>query len=130
MAVLLGAIVIVIREQVIQEEYMQDNDRHIVEELKVRISLEAKHHLKKLMIFGSRATDSASEDSDLDIIALVDIKTLEVERVLDDAAYQVMWDHDFKPMISLKVFEETKYNDALKKGYSFYKNVEKEGVAV
>ena len=109
---------------------MNDNDRHLVEELKVKISSDARPHLKKLMVFGSRATDKASEDSDLDIIALVDVKTLEIERVLDDAAYQVMWDHDFKPIISLKVFDESRYNDALKKGYSFYKNVEKEGVAV
>jgi uncharacterized protein len=113
-----------------REKEMNDNDRHMVEELKVRISSDARPHLKKLMVFGSRATNRASEDSDLDIIALVDVKTLEIERVLDDAAYQVMWDHDFKPIISLKVFDESRYNDALKKGYSFYKNVEKEGVAV
>lgn len=109
---------------------MKDHDRHIVEELKVKISSEAKPHLKKLMVFGSRATGRAYEDSDLDIIALVDVKTQEIERVLDDAAYQVMWDHDFKPIISLKVFDESRYKDALKKGYSFYKKVEKEGVAV
>jgi hypothetical protein len=33
-------------------------------------------------------------------------------------------------IISLKVFDESRYNDALKKVYSFYKNVKKEGVAV
>jgi hypothetical protein len=41
-----------------------------------------------------------------------------------------MWDHDFMPIISLKVFEIAKYSNALKKGFSFYKYIEKEGIAV
>jgi len=40
-----------------------------------------------------------------------------------------MWEHDFKPVISLKVFTETHYREALERGYSFYKNVEREGIA-
>lgn len=109
---------------------MENTDRQIVEELKNRVPPEVKQHIRKLIVFGSRATGRASEESDLDIIALVDVKTPDIESILDDVAYGVMWDRDFKPIISLKVIAEAQFKGALDKGYSFYKHVEKEGVAV
>jgi predicted nucleotidyltransferase len=109
---------------------MENKDRQIVEDFKKRLPQEVKQHIRKLIVFGSRATDRATEDSDLDIIALVDVKTPDIENALDDIAYSVMWDRDFKPIISLKVIAEAQFNGALDKGYSFYKHVEKEGVAV
>ena len=109
---------------------MENKDRQIVEDLKKRLPPEVKQRIRKLIVFGSRATDRATEESDLDIIALVDVKTPDIENVLDDAAYRVMWDRDFKPIISLKVIAEAQFKSALDKGYSFYKHVEKEGVAV
>lgn len=109
---------------------METKDRQIVEDLKKRLPSEANRHIRKLIVFGSRATGRATEESDLDLIALVDVKTPDIENMLDDAAYRVMWDHDFKPIISLKVIAESQFKGALDKGYSFYKHVEKEGVAV
>jgi len=109
---------------------MENKDRQIVEDLKKRLPPEVTQHIRKLIVFGSRATGRATEESDLDIIALVDVKTPDIENILDDVAYRVMWDRDFKPMISLKVIAESQFKNALDKGYSFYKHVEKEGVAV
>jgi len=113
-----------------REIEVEIKDRQIVEDFKKRLPPEVKQHMRKLIVFGSRATDHATEDSDLDIIALVDVKTPDIEIALDDVAYSVMWDRDFKPIISLKVIAESQFNGALVKGYSFYKHVEKEGVAV
>jgi predicted nucleotidyltransferase len=109
---------------------MEEKDRRIVEDLKKQLSPEVKQRVKKLIVFGSRAAGRATEDSDLDIIALVDKKTKDIEDTLDDAAYRVMWDHDFRPIISLKVLAEAQFEEALKKGYSFYRHVEREGVAI
>jgi hypothetical protein len=64
------------------------------------------------------------------VVALVDEKTDELERRLEDIAYQVMWDHDFNPIISLKVLAESRFYDAVNKGYSFYRNIEAKGVTV
>lgn len=109
---------------------MNEKDKLLIVEFKSRLSSDLKAHLKQLIVFGSRVKGDASEDSDLDIVALVDNKTPEIERKLDDIVYQVMWDHNFRPIISLKVFEESQFYDALNKGFSFYRNVEKEGIAV
>ena len=109
---------------------MNEKDKALIVEFKSRLSPELKTHLKQLIIYGSRAKGNAPDDSDLDVIALVENKTPAIESALDDLIYQVMWDHDFRPIISLKVFEESEFNDALNKGFSFYRNVDKEGVLV
>ncbi|MEI8172269.1 MAG: nucleotidyltransferase domain-containing protein [Deltaproteobacteria bacterium] len=54
----------------------------------------------KFIRYGSRARGTDAEDSDLDLVALVDEKTPEIESALDDLAYGVMWDYDFKPVTS------------------------------
>ncbi len=109
---------------------MNEKDKALIVEFKNRLSSDLKAHLKRIIIYGSRAKGDAPEDSDLDVIALVKKKTTEIEIALNDLIYQVMWNHDFRPIISLKVFGESEFHDALKKGFSYCRNVEKEGIAV
>jgi len=115
---------------IVWEGTMNMRDKELVLEFKNRLTQDMAKQVKRLIVFGSRAKGEATEDSDLDLVALVDEFTPQLETQLEDVAYQVMWDHDFKPIISLKVFQETSYADALGKGYSFYRHVEAEGVAV
>lgn len=109
---------------------MVEKDKKLIIELKRRFSSDIEKHVKKIIVFGSRAKEEADEDSDLDVIALIDEKDPEVVRFLEDSAYQVMWDHDFKPVISLKVFVESEFTDAVNRGFSFYKNVSNEGITI
>ncbi len=109
---------------------MTSKDREIVAEFRRRLPEDVVRHPKRLIVFGSRAKGEAPEDSDLDLIALVDEKTREIEKLLDDAAYSVMWDHDFKPIISLKVFSKYEFDSAVQRGLSFYRNVDRHGVQI
>jgi len=109
---------------------MTEEDRLLITEMKGRLPSDVKEHLRRIIIFGSRVAGTATEESDLDVVALVDEKTPEIERKIDDAVYGVMWDHDFRPIISLKVFSESQYKDALDRGFSFYRHVEEEGVSL
>ncbi len=109
---------------------MKKQDRMIVLELKKRLSADLQKRVIKFIAYGSRARGVDAEDSDLDLVALVDEKTPEIERALDDLAYGVMWDYDFKPVISLKVFSEARFRNSTEKGMSFYRHVEKEGIPV
>ncbi len=97
---------------------------------KNRLPSDVKECLKRVIVFGSRARGEVNEESDIDVVAIVNKKTSEIEKKLEDIAYQVMWEHDFKPIISLKVFAESSFNNAIKRGVSFYENVLKEGVSV
>ena len=109
---------------------MQERDKRIIIDFEQRIPVEIRNHLIRLIVFGSRATGQAAEDSDLDLAALVDEKTPEIETVLDDVAYDVMWDYDFRPIISLKIFSEAHFKSAIARGFSFYRNVEKNGISL
>ncbi|MBI5189340.1 MAG: nucleotidyltransferase domain-containing protein [Nitrospirae bacterium] len=109
---------------------MREQDRQTVAEFKKRIPDEIFRHVSSVVVFGSRVRDDAPEDSDLDLLVLVDELALGVEEKLEDIADGVMWDNDFRPVISLKVFSEARYRSALERGFSFYRNVEREGVPV
>ncbi|MGV8122034.1 MAG: nucleotidyltransferase domain-containing protein [Candidatus Xenobiia bacterium LiM19] len=109
---------------------MTHRDWRILDEFKKRISPDVSRSLRKLIVFGSRAKGEESDDSDLDLIALVDARSEEIDRILDDIAYQVMWDFDFKPVLSLKVFAEDEFKKCIERGFSFYRNVEREGLSI
>jgi len=109
---------------------MQTTDQAIISDLKSRLPVQLGNHIKRIIVFGSRARGEGSPDSDLDIAILVDNKTVEIEKTLDDIAYRVMWDHDFKPVISLKIFSEKAFMSAVARGFSFYRNVNQEGISV
>ena len=109
---------------------MQTTDKTIISDLKSRLPVRLGSHIKKIIVFGSCARGEGSPDSDLDIAILVDTKTTEIEKTLDDIAYGVMWDHDFKPVISLKVFSEKAFMSAVERVFSFYRNVHQEGISV
>lgn len=109
---------------------MDERDRNLILELKTRLPANALAHIQKVIAFGSRVRGQIEEDSDLDLLILVDNKTSDLESRIEDIAYQVMWDHDFKPIISIKVFTEADYRNYLAEGFSFYKNIEREGVSL
>ncbi len=109
---------------------MTQADRDLAAALKLRLARAAPGHLRKVIVFGSRAQGRVQPDSDLDVAALVDHLTPTLESALDDQAYQLMWDRDFRPIVSLKVFAEDAFEQAARDGYSFYRNVLLQGESV
>lgn len=109
---------------------MTEEDRQVAEALRERLLAAAGPHIRKIIIFGSRARGDAEPDSDLDAAVLVDRRTAELEEALDDAAYEFMWERDFSPIVSLKVFAADQFQERLQEGFSFYRKVVREGVTL
>ncbi len=109
---------------------MQTKDEAIIAELKSRLPAQLHSQIKRVIVFGSRARGEEHPESDLDVAILVDTKSAEIEKTLEDIAYKIMWDNDFNPIISLKVFSEKSFINAVQKGFSFYQNVNREGLTV
>jgi predicted nucleotidyltransferase len=109
---------------------MIESDRDIILELKKKLPTEVASRIRKVIAFGSRVRGQGEEDSDLDLLILVNQKTPDLESKIEDVAYNVMWDHDFKPILSIKVFTEAHYKNSLREGFSFYKNIDREEVSL
>ena len=109
---------------------MIERDRDLILELKKRLSPEVVAHIKRVIAFGSRVRGQGEEDSDLDLLILVDQKTSDLESQIEDVAYKVMWEHDFRPIISIKISTDTHYQKFLREGFAFYKNIDREGVSL
>lgn len=109
---------------------MTAKDKHILRELKERLEAVAGDRLLRVIAFGSRVWGEASPESDLDVAVVVRDRTPELDTALLEAAYQVMWDHDFTPLISLTILEAGTFEAYREQGYSFYRRVAREGVAV
>ncbi len=107
---------------------MRQEDKNLLLEFKQRLPLDVKAHLKQLIAFGSRARGDSLPDSDLDVVVLIDEENSALRRQMNDIAYQVMWDHDFSPIISLKIFPEFKFKNSLDRGFSFQRNVMRDGI--
>jgi predicted nucleotidyltransferase len=113
-----------------QETAMGEQDRALIEEFKRRLPADLVPHIRQMIMYGSRARGDAELDSDLDLVALVDENSPALEKQLDEIAYDLMWDHDFKPIISLKVFSEERFRTAAAKGYTYYRTIEREGITI
>jgi predicted nucleotidyltransferase len=105
-------------------------EEKIVNDLKQRLAEVAGDRLQSVIVYGSRVWGQADAESDLDVAAVVRDATPELEAALLEAAYQVNWDHDFSPLISLKVFDSQRLANYLAKGFSFYRKVAREGITL
>ena len=114
----------------VQDKSLGPDHQLLVRTLKKRLTEVAGEQLQAVIIYGSRVWGHPDPDSDLDVAAIVLDCTPQLEGALLEAAYQVMWDHDFTPLISLKVFDAGSFAINREKGFSFYRKVAEEGIAL
>ena len=107
---------------------MRPEVKGLLQEFQKRIPKLTYLHVRQLILFGSAARGEDQPESDVDVLVLLDEKSQETEEALREAAYQAMWACDFQRLLSLKILSLAEYEDRLAKGYSFCRNVEREGV--
>lgn len=83
-----------------------------------------------IVLYGSQARGDAIPESDVDLLVVVDRYDADTVELAYDAVYGIMWKHDFTPLISVNVMSREEYEEQKRKGYSFVRNVERDGVIV
>ncbi|MEW6356797.1 MAG: nucleotidyltransferase domain-containing protein [Planctomycetota bacterium] len=109
---------------------MNSHDLSLIRDFRRRLSPDAAKRLRGIRIFGSRARGAADPDSDLDLLVLVDHWDAQIEEQIEDAAYAVMQEDDFRVILSLKIFSEKEFSDLARRGWSFFRTVQREGIPV
>jgi predicted nucleotidyltransferase len=89
-----------------------------------------KNKLKKIILYGSYARNEQTEESDMDIMVLVD-ESQEVLKKYDEIVTDIMVDLSLKFNIVLSIYlqsyqEYNKYNNVL----PFFCNIEREGIQI
>lgn len=87
-------------------------------------------HLKSIILYGSYARGDFKEDSDVDIMILVDLEDSEIEQFRKQLSwitydFNEEYDTDMKPIAK----NETHFRKWLEV-YPFYTNVQKEGIEI
>lgn len=87
-------------------------------------------HLKKVILYGSYARGDEHEDSDIDIMILLDIPDVDIKEYrhrLTDVTFDYNMDNDLEIMPIVKNVDH--FNKWVQ-NYPFYANIDKEGVTL
>ena len=107
---------------------MEKKARKILESFRQRIPKEASNQIKEIHCFGSYARGEETVDSDLDLLVVLNQDDPKLEEQIEETAYQVMWDYDFHPLITIHFLSQDRYQHLSQVNSLFYQRVSEEGV--
>lgn len=105
---------------------MQAKELKIVETFKELVSQRVT--VLEVRVFGSRARGDASEDSDLDVLVVVDRLDHEIEKYISECAWEAGFPEDIV-LIPMAISIDNLKNSPLRESV-FIRNVYREGVGV
>jgi predicted nucleotidyltransferase len=111
---------------------MLDNIKQLLREYRNEIEKVSDNHIKKVILFGSYARGDYNNNSDIDVMVLVDFEeNTQQAKLYEDKIYDVTydfnWEYDTEIMPIVKNIQQFDY---WKKAYLFYQNVDNEGVLI
>jgi len=95
----------------------------------VRTTLE-KHRDKmgRIILFGSVARGEAREDSDVDVVLIVNDDSFKMQRLISEIVVKILLETGI--YISAKVLSSEEYNLLKEINSSFYRSISREGVLI
>ncbi len=102
------------------------NDRKALDMFKERIASELNGSVTELVLFGSKAKNTDTRDSDLDVLVVVNERSIELEERIIDIAFEVNMRYDL--YLSPRVIDAEKMKDRFFRATPFCRNLEQEGI--
>jgi len=102
------------------------NQAQMLSRIRTRIQSHLGRHLKRIVLFGSRARGDAKEDSDYDLLVVVDEVNHSIKNAIDEIAGEMLYQFGVV-MTAFPTSEETVRSS---KFDPLFINIEREGVPV
>jgi len=107
---------------------MKPEHERIVRAFKESITERFGGRVEKVIVFGSAARGEMGEESDIDVLVVVDRIDEKIESKIGDMAFEA--GAEDRVLITPIVIGKGTYEDMLRERYPFIMNVEREGVAI
>jgi predicted nucleotidyltransferase len=107
---------------------MSKKVKAILSRFKKRVISELAGQIERIVVYGSYARGEARASSDLDILVIAKAKSAHLENRIREIAYDIMWEQNFAPLISVEILEKDSFEQLGKLGSSLYRNIENEGI--
>jgi len=84
-------------------------------------------NLELLVLYGSRARGDEEPDSDMDLLVVLKNVNQGDREKIHRIAYNLMWEREFQPLISLNIIDREHYTLLSEAGSSYLGNILREG---
>ncbi|MDQ7827266.1 MAG: nucleotidyltransferase domain-containing protein [Candidatus Eremiobacteraeota bacterium] len=105
---------------------LSPSEKDALRQFKTRAESSLGGHLVKILLFGSKARGDASEESDIDLMVVLNDDDPALEDLILDIAYEVNLAHEF--YLSPKVITLKSLEDRTWRATPFIKAIEKESI--
>jgi len=99
----------------------------LLQQFRDELGLALGSNLDQVILYGSRARGDEEPDSDADVLVVLQVSSRSVTDTIHQIAYQLMWDREFQPLISLNIIDREHYMLLREAGSSYLGNILREG---
>jgi uncharacterized protein len=107
---------------------MKQETEDLLEKFRDELGLVLGSNLDQVILYGSRARGDEAPDSDLDVLVVLRESGQSAREIIHRVAYQLMWDREFQPLISLNIIDREHYQLLREAGSSYLGNILREGI--
>ncbi len=106
---------------------MKQDIEGLLQAFRNKLGMALGSKLEQVILYGSRARGDDAPDSDLDVLVVLRDSAARERDTIHRIAYQLMWDHEFQPLISLNIIDREHYRLLKETGSSYMANILREG---
>ena len=107
---------------------MKPEIEDLVEKFRDELASALGSNLEHLILYGSRARGDEEPDSDLDLLVVLRESSHNANEAIHGIAYKLMWDRDFRPLISVNIIDREHYQLLREAGSTYLNNILHEGI--
>lgn len=102
----------------------------MLSEYRKKVESAADYHISEMILYGSYARGDFREDSDIDIMILMDLNETDMKKY-EDRIYDITYDFNFSRGTEIMpVIQNIRHFNYWKKAYLFYRNIEEKGILI